>query len=106
MNAKMQKKNTVMTRARGTTHELFERQVELSPDSPAISFQGTDISYAELNKRSNQLAHALLQLGLQVNQPVAILLQDGPQQIVSLLGVIKAGGVIACLDWVSSRPAA
>ena len=98
MKTGMQVSNTTIPGNPRATHELFERQVELSPDSPAISFQGTDISYAELNKRSNQLAHALLQLGLQVNQPVAILLQDGPQQIVSLLGVIKAGGVIACLD--------
>jgi len=82
----------------GAIHELFERQAELRPESVAISFQGSDVSYADLNRRSNQLAHALLQQGLQLNQPVAILLQDGPQQIISLLGVLKAGGVIASLD--------
>ena len=79
-------------------HWLFEEQVEQTADALAISFGGEHISYADLSARSNQIAHALIHMGLKLNQPVAIMLEDGPQQIATVFGVLKAGGVILCLD--------
>ena len=79
-------------------HWLFEEQVERTADALAISFECEQISYADLNARANQIAHALIRMGLKLNQTVAIMLEDGPQQIATLFGVFKAGGVILCLD--------
>ena len=79
-------------------HRLFEEQVEQTADALAISFKCERISYADLNARSNQIAHALIRMGLKLNHTVAIMLEDGPQQIATLFGVFKAGGVILCLD--------
>lgn len=79
-------------------HRLFERQVEQNPATVAVTFERNRISYGELNARSNRIAHALLKLDLMVNQPVAILLENGPQQIEALFGVLKAGCVFVCLD--------
>jgi len=98
MNARMHPLRTASLDDGKLVHEVFERQAALTPNATAISFQGQQIGYGELNRRSNQLAHALLHCGLKLNQPVAIMLEDGPQQIISLLGVIKAGGIIVCLD--------
>ncbi len=98
MNARMEPLRTASFDDGQLVHEVFECQAELSPNATAISFLEQQISYGELNRRSNQLAHALLDCGLLINQPVAIMLEDGPQQIISLLGVIKAGGAIVCLD--------
>ena len=77
---------------------LFEEQVAQVPDNVAITFEGTQISYGQLNARSNQIANALLKLNLKLNQPVAILLETGPHQIEAMLGVLKAGCVYICLD--------
>jgi amino acid adenylation domain-containing protein len=98
MNARMHPLRTASLDDGKLVHEVFERQAALRPNATAISFADRQIGYGELNRRSNQLAHALLHCGLQLNQPVAIMLEDGPQQVISLLGVIKAGGVIVCLD--------
>lgn len=82
----------------GVVHHAFETQAERKPEAVAISFQGEQVSYRELNERSNVLAHALIDCGLQSQQPVAMMLDDGPEQVVSLLAILKAGGVIASLD--------
>jgi len=79
-------------------HRLFEEQVDRNADAIAISFQGEQVSYASLNNRSNQITHALIRMGLRTSHTVAVMLDDGPQQIASLFGVMKAGGVILCLD--------
>ncbi len=85
-------------------HQRFERQVDRTPHALAISFQGEQLSYQELNSSSNTIAHALLHCGLKHGQRVAVMLEDGPRQIASLFGVFKAGGVIVCLD--SEHPTA
>ncbi len=80
-------------------HRRFEDQVALQPDATAISlYGGEQVSYAELNARSNRIANAILRKGLMPGQPVAVMLEDGPKQIAALLGVLKAGGVLVCLD--------
>ncbi len=79
-------------------HTLFEACVALTPEAVALSFDGQQISYSELNERSNRLAHALLRLGLSPRQPVVLMLEYGPWQIAALLGILKAGGMFVCLD--------
>lgn len=81
-----------------TLHQLFEARVEENPKAIAITFDGEQINYGELNARSNRLAHALLRLGLEAGQTVSVMLNNGPRQIEALLGVLKAGGVFVCMD--------
>ncbi len=81
-----------------SVHGLFERQVTRDPDAPAVSFAGEQFSYRELDERSNQIAHGLLESGLRRGQPVAIMLDTGLLQIAALLGVLKAGCHFICLD--------
>ena len=81
-----------------TVHGLFEEQVARDPDAPAVSFAGEQISYRELNERSNQIAHGLLESGLRRGQPVAVMLDTGLLQVATLLGVLKAGCHFICLD--------
>ena len=81
-----------------SVHGLFERQVARDPDAPAVSFAGEQFSYRELDERSNQIAHGLLESGLRRGQPVAIMLDTGLTQIAALLGVLKAGCHFICLD--------
>ena len=79
-------------------HELFEAQVERTPNAQALSFDGEQMSYADLNQAGNQLAHRLLQTGVAQGTAVAIMLDSGPLQIIALLGVLKIGCHFVCLD--------
>ncbi len=79
-------------------HELFERQVEQTPDAVAVSFEDQRLSYAELNCRGNQLAHYLRKAGVGPESPVAIYLERSVEMIVALLGVLKAGGAYLPLE--------
>ncbi|HET6978722.1 MAG TPA: amino acid adenylation domain-containing protein [Pyrinomonadaceae bacterium] len=81
-----------------TVHGLFERQVARDPEAPAVSFNGEQIAYRELDERSNQIAHGLLESGIQRGQPVAIMLDSSLLQIAALLGILKAGCHFVCLD--------
>jgi amino acid adenylation domain-containing protein len=79
-------------------HELFEAQVERSPDSIAAVYGTVELSYRELNGRANQLAHHLRRLGAR-SEGVIGLYVDGPvEQIVGLLGILKAGAGYIPLD--------
>jgi len=79
-------------------HELFERQVEQVPDQIALAFDGQQLSYAELNRRSNQLAHHLRSLGIRPDQTVAICISRSLEMVIGLLGVLKAGAAYVPLD--------
>ena len=79
-------------------HELFEAQVERTPDAVAVVFEDESLSYGELNRRSNQLAHYLRQLGVKPDDRVAICVERGFEMIVGLLGILKAGGAYVPLD--------
>jgi len=79
-------------------HELFEAQVERSPDSIALVFGDEQLTYAELNGRANQLAHHLRALGVGPEVLVGICLKRGSNMLVALLGVLKAGGAYVPLD--------
>lgn len=79
-------------------HQLFEDQVQQAPDAIAVDSEGGQISYSDLNARSNRLAHALLKIGLRPEQLVGTLLSSGPDQLTAMLSVLKAGGAFVCLD--------
>ena len=79
-------------------HELFEKQVRERPDAPALVCQENELSYQELNRRANRLAHRLRELGVQPDSRVAICVERGFEMIVALLAVLKAGGAYVPLD--------
>jgi amino acid adenylation domain-containing protein len=84
-------------------HELFEEQVQRTPDAVAVICDGCELSYGELNRRANQLAHYLHQLGAGPDTRVAISMERSLDMVVSLMGVLKAGAAYVPLD--SSYPA-
>ncbi|MBC1218436.1 amino acid adenylation domain-containing protein [Nostoc sp. UCD121] len=87
-------------------HQLFEAQVEKTPDAIALNarsanalvFDDEQLSYKELNIRSNQLAHYLKKLGVVPDVLVGICVERSPEAIVALLGILKAGGAYLPLD--------
>ncbi|ASS75351.1 hypothetical protein CIG75_10345 [Tumebacillus algifaecis] len=79
-------------------HQLFEAQAEKTPDSKAIEWKSGSLSYKELNRRANQLAHALIRAGVRVDQPVGLCVARSPEMIIGMLGIMKAGGAYLPLD--------
>jgi amino acid adenylation domain-containing protein len=79
-------------------HELFEEQARIRPDAVAVVSEGDSLSYGELNRRANRLAHYLRELGVGPDARVAICLERGVEMIVALLATLKAGGAYAPLD--------
>jgi amino acid adenylation domain-containing protein len=79
-------------------HELFEAQAVRRPDAAAVSSSGRTISYGELERRSNQLAHALRKRGVGPDVLVGLCVNRTPDMIVAVLGVLKAGGAYVPLD--------
>jgi amino acid adenylation domain-containing protein/thioester reductase-like protein len=79
-------------------HRWFERQVERTPNAMAITCEGEHISYKELNRRSNQLAHRLIQMGVGPDSLVGILMERSIEMVVALCGALKAGGAYVPLD--------
>ncbi|NDA90393.1 MAG: hypothetical protein EBY20_05755, partial [Alphaproteobacteria bacterium] len=85
-----------------TIHELFEEQVERSPDSIAVVYGDIRLSYRELNARANRLAHCLLKLSDKL-QLVTLVLDRSVNFLVSMLGVFKAGWSYLPIDPVISE---
>lgn len=79
-------------------HQLIAKQAELSPDSVAIEFEDTQLTYRELNQRANKLAHYLVSQGVSQNKLVAVLLDRSHEMVVALLAVLKAGGAYIPVD--------
>ncbi|HST60657.1 MAG TPA: amino acid adenylation domain-containing protein, partial [Longimicrobium sp.] len=79
-------------------HELFEAQVERTPEAEAVSFEGERLTYTELNARANRLAHHLRALGVGPDARVGICLERGPEMVAGLLAILKAGGAYVPLD--------
>jgi len=83
-------------------HNLFETKVEMTPDATAVVQGNRQLSYRELNNRANSLAESLRQRGVGPEHLVAICLKPSPEMMISILGVLKAGG--ACLPLDPSYP--
>ncbi|WP_338524404.1 amino acid adenylation domain-containing protein [Pseudomonas batumici] len=80
-------------------HQLIEQQAAQRPDACAVSGDsGPLLSYAQLNRRANQLAHRLIALGVEPDARVAVSLRRGPEMVVALLGILKAGGAYVPID--------
>ncbi|MCC3597906.1 MULTISPECIES: non-ribosomal peptide synthetase [unclassified Microcoleus] len=79
-------------------HQLFEEQVERSPDAIALVFEDQQLTYKELNQRANQLAHYLGKLGVTAEVMVGICVERSLEMVVGLLGILKAGGAYVPLD--------
>ncbi len=79
-------------------NDLFQGQVGRTPEAVAVAFNEERLSYEELNRRSNQLAHHLRSIGVGPEVLVGILLERSAELIVGILGVLKAGGAFVPLD--------
>ena len=79
-------------------HQLFEEQVENTPDAVAVVYEDAELTYAELNRRANRLAHYLRERGVGPDARVALCVERGFEMIVGLLAVLKAGGAYVPLD--------
>lgn len=79
-------------------HELFEEQASLTPDAVAVVYDGTALTYQELDWRANQLAHHLQRLGVGPETLVGLCIERSLDMIVGLLGILKAGGAYVPLD--------
>ena len=79
-------------------HEQFERRVEKTPDSLALIFREERISYLELNRRANHLAHYLKGLGVTTETLVGVCMERSIELVVALFGILKAGGAYVALD--------
>ena len=82
----------------GCIHQLFEAQVERSPDNFAVTFVDERLTYRQLNERANRLAHHLIKLGVGPDTVVGIYTERSIGMLVGLLGVLKAGGAYLPLD--------
>ncbi|WP_460091209.1 amino acid adenylation domain-containing protein [Pseudomonas sp. S2_E02] len=79
-------------------HQQFETHAQAQPEATALIFDGQTLSYGELNRRANQVAHHLLALNIRPDDRVAICVERGPQMIIGLLGVLKAGAGYVPID--------
>ncbi|QDH64930.1 non-ribosomal peptide synthetase [Pseudomonas azotoformans] len=79
-------------------HQLIEAQVQAQPDAPALRFNGVSLSYAELNRRANRLAHRLIEAGVGPDVLVGLAVERSIEMVVGLLAVLKAGGAYVPLD--------
>uniref|UniRef100_UPI001E3ED566 amino acid adenylation domain-containing protein n=1 Tax=Xenorhabdus sp. PB30.3 TaxID=2788941 RepID=UPI001E3ED566 len=81
-----------------TLPPLFEAQAAQRPDAIAITFEHQSISYGELNRRANRLAHHLIALGVRPDDRVGICLERSMDMVVGILAILKAGGAYLPLD--------
>lgn len=81
-----------------TLLEAFQTQVRSSPEKLAIHFNEQELSFQELDQRSNQLGHYLQQQGIQAEDFIPICMDRSPEMVVGILGVLKAGGAYVPID--------
>ncbi|GAB2758212.1 non-ribosomal peptide synthetase [Amycolatopsis magusensis] len=79
-------------------HDLVVRQAAKTPDAIAVRCEGEELTYAELDRQSNQLAHHLIGQGVTVDRVVGLCLHRSTELVVAMLGVLKAGGAYLPLD--------
>ena len=81
-----------------TLIHLFEENVKIHANLPALVFEGLEVSYAEMNSRANQLAHYLHQSGLQPETLVPVCIQRGVNMMVAIMGILKCGAAYVPID--------
>jgi amino acid adenylation domain-containing protein len=79
-------------------HTLIERQAQRQPDALALTFEEESLTYAEFNRRANQLAHRLIALGVKPDDRVALCVDRSLEMMIGVLGILKAGGAYVPLD--------
>jgi natural product biosynthesis luciferase-like monooxygenase protein len=79
-------------------HALFERQVEKSPQSPALVFENRQLTYSEMNRRANRLARRLREFGVGPEVTVGLCAERSIELIEGILAILKAGGAFVSLD--------
>jgi len=79
-------------------HELIAAQAERTPDAIAIEFDGAQLTYREMNRRANQLAHFLQRSGVGPDVVVGLCLERSPEMVIGILGILKAGAAYLPLD--------
>jgi amino acid adenylation domain-containing protein len=86
-----------------TIHQLFEEQVEKTPDNICLIFKEKAYTYRQLNKKANQIAYYLQKTGVTVETLVAICLGRSLEMIISMLAILKAGGTYICIASDSTK---
>jgi amino acid adenylation domain-containing protein len=86
------------SRSHTCTHQLIETQVKTTPDAIAASFRDEHLTYAELNRRANQLARHLRKEGVKPGDLVAVCLEHSLEELIALLGVLKTGAGYVAMD--------
>ena len=81
-----------------TIVELFEEQVQKSPDSTALVFGDTSLTYKELNEKANSLAYFLIDHGIERNDILGIMVNRSLEMIISILAVLKSGACYIPID--------
>ncbi|HEV8722247.1 MAG TPA: amino acid adenylation domain-containing protein [Candidatus Binatia bacterium] len=79
-------------------HQLFEEQVEKTPDAVAVVYEDEQLTYRELNQQANRLAHYLRRLDVRPEALIGICMERSLEMVVGLLGILKAGGAYVPLD--------
>jgi amino acid adenylation domain-containing protein/non-ribosomal peptide synthase protein (TIGR01720 family) len=79
-------------------HQLFEQQAKATPMSPAVRNKEAQISYRQLDRRANQLAHHLKAIGVTPGATVGICMRHGAETIIAILGILKAGAAFVPID--------
>jgi amino acid adenylation domain-containing protein/non-ribosomal peptide synthase protein (TIGR01720 family) len=82
----------------GCIHQLFEAQAGKTPEAVALTFEGQQLTYRELNGRANQLAHSLQKQGVGPDVLVGICVEHSLEMVIGALGILKAGGAYVPLD--------
>ncbi|MGB5978790.1 MAG: amino acid adenylation domain-containing protein [Cyclobacteriaceae bacterium] len=81
-----------------TLSDLFEKQVNQSPDNIAISYNNKKVTFQELNKQSNQVAHMLIRKGVRPESVVAFMASRSIEMVVGLIGILKTGAAYLPID--------
>src|SRR5205814_6107166 len=82
----------------GRVQEVFEARVEGQRQAVALLFEGRQMTYAELNRRANQLARRLQKAGVGPEVPVGLCVERSFEMIIAMLAILKAGGAYVPLD--------
>lgn len=81
-----------------TIHQLFEMQVEKTPDNIAVAFIDNQVKYKELNEKANQLAHVLREKGVTTGRIVGIMVDPSIEMIVGIIAILKSAGAYLPID--------